>query len=326
MNAPRHRHVYGPVPSRRLGRSLGIDLVPYKTCTYDCVYCQLGRTPATTIDRRDYVPVGDVVDELRTALAHGDTPDYISLAGSGEPTLHAGIGTLIRAIKSMTEIPVAVLTNGALLWRADVRDALMEADLVLPSLDAGDEHLFQRVNRPHGGIVFDRMVDGLAEFTGRFTGEVWLEVFLLGGVTGTPAEVGKIAAIARRVAPCRIQLNTVTRPPAEAFAQPVRVSELLDLATLFDGDVDVVCDISQGRIPAGVLSPGTEEDILALIGRRPCTAADVAGGLDLPLPEVLKYLDRLVNAGSLEPRQMGERCYYTVKGRAPAEAAPESGH
>jgi wyosine [tRNA(Phe)-imidazoG37] synthetase (radical SAM superfamily) len=145
-------------------------------------------------------------------------------------------------------------------------------------------------------------------------------------VTGTPAEVGKIAAIARRVAPCRIQLNTVTRPPAEAFAQPVRVSELLDLATLFDGDVDVVCDISQGRIPAGVLSPDTEEDILALIGRRPCTAADVAGGLDLPLPEVLKYLDRLVNAGSLEPRQMGERCYYTVKGRAPAEAAPESGH
>ena len=186
MSATVYRHVYGPVPSRRLGRSLGIDLVPFKTCTYDCVYCQLGRTTNKTIDRQEYVPIKDVLTELEQKLAAGDIPDYISLAGSGEPTLNLGIGRLIAEIKSLTDIPVAILTNGSLLWMPDVQDALMAADLVLPSLDAGDEHLFQYVNRPHEEISFERMVDGIATFTRRFPGEVWLEILLLWRVTGLP--------------------------------------------------------------------------------------------------------------------------------------------
>ncbi len=313
MTTTRHRrHIYGPVPSRRLGRSLGVDLVPLKTCSYDCVYCQLGRTRTTTIDRRIDVPIREVLGELQQKLASGDDPDWISVAGSGEPTLHAGIGTLIRGIKAMTPVPVAVLTNGSLLWRPDVQHDLMEADLVLPSLDAGDEHLFQRVNRPHAGIAFMPMVEGLATFTARFAGEVWLEVFLLEGLTGIPVEVEKIAGLARHIGPARIQLNTVTRPPAQSFARPVPAQALADLAAHFSGRVDVICDGVRSRAPVGALSPDTAEDILALLRRRPCTTADVATGLGLPLLEVLKYLDGLVVAGTLSPTLADGRCFYTV--------------
>jgi len=176
MTSRDSKYVYGPVASRRLGRSLGVDLVPFKTCTYDCVYCQLGRTTHRTIQRGEYVPVDAVLAGLKAKLALGPKPDYISLAGSGEPTLHARIGDLIAGIKLMTRIPIAVLTNGSLLWVPEVQDALMEADLVLPSLDAGDEPMFQRVNRPHPEILFEGMVDGLAAFTARFRKLVWLEV------------------------------------------------------------------------------------------------------------------------------------------------------
>ena len=143
--------VYGPVSSRRLGRSLGVDLVPFKTCTYDCIYCQLGHTNDQTTRRAGYVDQDWVLAELKMKLGHAPLPNYISLAGSGEPTLHAGIGELIVGIKRLTRVPVAVLTNGSLLWDPDVRKALMEADLVMPSLDAGDETTFQQVNRPHRG-------------------------------------------------------------------------------------------------------------------------------------------------------------------------------
>ena len=321
---PTH-YVYGPVPSRRLGRSLGIDLVPFKTCTYDCVYCQLGRTPATTVERRENVPVADVLDELEQKLAGGASPDYISLAGSGEPTLHAGIGALIRGIKARTSVPLAVLTNGSLLWRGDVQDDLMGADLVLPSLDAGNARLFQRVNRPHRGIAFDDMVGGLVSFTRRFPGEVWLEVFLLDGLSASPAEIEEIAAIVRRIAPRRVQLNTVARPPAEAFARRVALKTLVELAARFPGDVDIICDTDWSRAPGDVLSPATRDDVLAMLGRRPCTAVDVANGLRLPVAEALKYLEDLTSAGAVATRFVDGRCFYAVSARDAASSPPAGG-
>ena len=199
MSSESFKYLYGPVPSRRLGRSLGIDLAPFKTCTYDCIYCQLGRTTNKTMERLDYAPVNDIIRELKVKLAAADTFDYISIAGSGEPTLHAYINELIAMIKNMTRIPVAVLTNGSLLYLPEVRAALMRADLVIPSLDAGDETMFQYVNRPHPSIVFDRMVNGLIDFTADYPGQVWLEVLLVSGVTGMDADVKKIAALAEKI-------------------------------------------------------------------------------------------------------------------------------
>jgi len=313
MSTAGRQHVYGPVPSRRLGRSLGVDLVPFKTCTYDCVYCQLGRTTDLTTARREYVPVEEILAQLEEKLRTGPTPDYVSLAGSGEPTLHARIGELIGRIKSLTRTPVAVLTNGSLLGARDIQDALMEADLVLPSLDAGDAELFRFVNRPHENLEFNDMVDGLVAFRERFAKPVWLEVVLLAGITGIRSEVEKIAALTRRIRPDRVQLNTVTRPPCEEFAYPLPPESMASFARLFGRGAGVV----SGRRPRRSPAPGvvTDGDILALLTRRPCTARGISEGLGLHIGEVTKRLDILVDRGEVAPiRKDGAVFFETVRG------------
>ncbi|MCE5266004.1 MAG: radical SAM protein [Deltaproteobacteria bacterium] len=313
-----YRYVYGPVPSKRLGSSLGVDLAPLKRCTYDCVYCQLGRTTEKTVELKPYADPEAVCAELERKLACGPPPDYISLAGSGEPTLDAGIGEVIRRIKGMTTIPVAVLTNGSLLWREEVRSALLAADLVLPSLDAGDEALFQYVNRPHPEISFERMVGGLNDFVRLYRGPVWVEVFLLAGVTALPAEVGKIDAILRRIGPERIQLNTVTRPPAEEFALAVPDDQLEGLKGLFSQEAEVV----QRRTPsddatAQTAAPSsTGADIVSLLSRRPCTLDDICSGLCLRPSEALKHLGALCRAGAVEVVRRRDGFFYRAVERS----------
>jgi wyosine [tRNA(Phe)-imidazoG37] synthetase (radical SAM superfamily) len=308
------KHVYGPVPSRRLGRSLGIDLVPYKTCTYDCVYCHLGRTTNRTIERKEYVLVEDVLAELKRKLGAGPAPDYISLAGSGEPTLNLHIGDLIDRIKDMTRIPVAVITNGSLLWMPEVQDALMAADLVLPSLDAGTESLFHHVNRPHGDITFETMIQGLAEFTEKFPGAVWLEVFLLAGITGIPSELVMLSALARYIRPERIQLNTVCRPPAEDFAFSLSTEQMLSFRVVFPGQVDIISERERNSACTDAISQVEDEDIYALLRRRPCTAEDVADGLRIHVMEALKQLGALISAGKVKTVVTGGQHFYIVPG------------
>ncbi len=309
-----YQYVYGPVPSRRLGRSLGVDLVPFKTCTYDCVYCQLGRTTNKTIGRRKYIAIDKILAELEQKLAAKNTPDYITVSGSGEPTLNSGIGDLIGKIKDLTDIPVAVITNGSLLWMRDVQDALMAADLVLPSLDAGDEQLFQYVNRPHRGISFDLMVDGITAFTRRFPREVWIEVLLLGGVTGIPAEVEKIASSVGRIGPARVQLNTVSRPPAKEFAFPVDLDQLERFLRFFPGSADVISENRPSKSKPVRAPTVTDANILALLRRRPCTLADVASGLGIHKMEALKHLDALTKAGKTTTALAGGRTFYAAVG------------
>lgn len=301
------KHVFGPVPSRRLGRSLGIDLVPFKTCSYDCIYCQLGKTTDKTVERREYVPLNAVLSELRRKLEQC-RPDYITLSGSGEPTLYAPIGKLIRGIKTRTKIPVAVLTNGSLLWDRDVQDALLSADVVVPSLDAGDDAAFQHVNRPHPSISFDRMVGGLVEFRKRYSKTVWLEVFLLGGITAIKTEVTKIAKITKHIRPDRIQLNTVTRPPAEDFAFPVSCKRMNHFCRAFGGKAEVIAEY-KGRTGKGVVAPDND-DVLALLGRRPCTLKDIADGLKLHPAQVAKTLEHLRDDGKVVEKRVDIRIYY----------------
>ncbi len=318
MTGKRARHVYGPVPSRRLGRSLGVDCVPFKTCTYDCIYCHLGPTTDRTIRRTEYVPVDEVQAELEERLAGIEPPDYISLAGSGEPTLNSGLGDLIPRIKQMTRIPVAVLTNGSLLGMPEVQDALMQADLVIPSLDAGDGALFQYVNRPHPDISFERVVDGLVSFTNRFKGEVWLEVLLLAGVTGIRDEAEKIDSAVKNARLNRIQLNTAVRPPSRSYAKPVSPERLAALKGCFSGRVEIIADSG----PAGRRDlPGRDvagDEILALLSRRPCTAMDIARGLGMNASEAVKHLDALLRNGSVAPVRTGEITFYTTAAAAEA--------
>lgn len=313
MIADVYKYIYGPVPSRRLGRSLGVDLVPFKTCTYDCIYCQLGQTTNKTMERRHYVPVDDVMKELKDKLDSGMVCDYISLAGSGEPTLHSGIGDVIEKIKAMSNIPVAVVTNGSLLYLPEVRETLMCADLVLPSLDVGDEQLFQYVNRPHGALSFDQMVKGLIDFSRHFTGQIWLEVLLLGGVTGIQSEVEKIASIANLIHPAKVQLNTVYRPPVEENAFPLTVEQLTALKNIFPLEVDIIGNLHHDETPVPEICEVTVDDILALLARRPCTIVDIASGLGMHVSEVIKRMEKLVKADEVNFIMTRKRNYYTKR-------------
>jgi len=253
-----------------------------------------------------------ILAELETKLAGGPAPDYISLAGSGEPTLHSGIGEVIRKIKDVTDIPVAVLTNGSLLWIDQIQEALMKADVVLPSLDAGDDSVFQYVNRPHQDILFQGMVDGLADFTKGFSGQVWLEVFLLAGVTGLPSEAKKIAALAQRIAPVRVQLNTVCRPPAEKFAFALSQDRMLAMKEIFQGEVEIISGSEPDSGRASMPIDGGDGDILALLGRRPCTSDDVARGLGMHVTEALKRLEALSATGAVATVMSEEQRFYTL--------------
>ena len=215
-------YVFGPVPSRRLGKSLGIDLVPLKTCTYDCIYCQLGRTTNRTICRKPYVSGKAVVRQLEGKLSSlSEKPDYITFSGSGEPTLNSELGWVIEQISGLTKIPIAVLTNGSLLHLESVRRALREVDLVIPSLDAGNAQLYRMINRPHPSLNFSQVLRGLEEFRKEFGGSIWLEVMLCGGINDERKEISRIRDLIGKIGPDRVQLNTVYRPPAEDFAFPL---------------------------------------------------------------------------------------------------------
>ncbi len=312
MSSRDFKYLYGPVPSRRLGRSLGIDLVPFKTCTYDCIYCQLGHTTNKTMARLSYVPVKDILSELKIKLATGKHPDYISIAGSGEPTLHSYIGELIGMIKNMTNIPVAVLTNGSLLYLPEVRTALMQADLVIPSLDAGDETMFQYVNRPHPDISFDDMVNGLIEFTRDFPGQVWLEVLLISGVTGMAADVEKIAVWAKKSGASKVQLNTVCRPAAEEFACAIEKNQMINLASLFTGEVDIISDDESVDLSVTAANDAVGEEIVSLLARRPCTITGICSGLGLHPHDAAKKLKKLVDEKRITTLRTSHEVFYKI--------------
>ncbi|HNW30275.1 MAG TPA: radical SAM protein [Spirochaetota bacterium] len=304
-------NVFGPVPSRRLGRSLGIDLVPFKTCTYDCLYCQLGRTTHRTMERKEWFPLGDILSEVKERMS--SKPDYITLSGSGEPTLYSRLGDLIEGIRAMTDIPVAVLTNGSLLWDRDIRLELAGAHLVVPSLDAGDDVIFQKVNRPYPDISFVRMVQGHVDFRKEYHGNLWLEVFILDGITSTREEVLKIAALAKKIAPDRVQLNTVTRPPAEDTAVKVKETALPDIARLFDPPAEIIADFRKDT--AGEDFTTTRESVLDTIRRRPCSVEDIAGGLGIHRHEALKHIEELLARGQIEKTSSGGTVYYRRTGK-----------
>ena len=304
----KQEYIFGPVPSRRLGRSLGVDLVPFKTCTYDCIYCQLGRTTNKTMQRKEWAPLEKVVEGLKVRLS--SNPDYITLSGSGEPTLYSRIGELIGKIKELTEIPVAVLTNGSLFWLPEVRRSIMEANLIVPSLDAGNDSIFQYVNRPHKDIVFDRMLQGLIDLRNEYEGQYWLEVFLLGGVTSTEREIQKLAQCIERISPDRVQVNTVTRPPAESFALPVSMDHLEALSAQLAKKAEIIADYR--HIHTQKTFTAARDDILELLRRRPCSIEDIAEGLGLHRNEVVKYVEDLSRQGQIRSETQDDHLYYTA--------------
>jgi wyosine [tRNA(Phe)-imidazoG37] synthetase (radical SAM superfamily) len=304
------RYVFGPVPSRRLGRSLGVDLVPFKTCTYDCIYCQLGRTTDRTTLRKPYVPVGDVLAELKERLRHPSF-DYITLSGSGEPTLHSQLGEIIVKIKKFTTIPVAVLTNGSLLCEPEVRRACALADVVLPTLTAANATFFSRIHRPCPEIAFPRMVEGLYAFREEFAGEFWLEVFLVQGVNDATAHIHRMKEIMDRLEPDRTHLNTVVRPPAEKHALRVPAERMRQIRDLLGPTAEVIANPPEKENEGD--SRAKETDVLALLRRRPCNLSDIASGLSLHANEAVKYVQILVDKGLLDTVETNGKRFFLAR-------------
>jgi wyosine [tRNA(Phe)-imidazoG37] synthetase (radical SAM superfamily) len=303
-------YTYGPVPSRRLGRSLGVDLVPMKTCTLDCVYCQLRPTEHTVMERREYAPVPEVVAEVCRVLQQGPRPDYVTLGGSGEPTLHASFGSVAEGIRDCTDAPLALITNGTLFHLAQVRAQCAPLDLVLPSLDAGDEETFQRLNRPHGDLSLEQLVDGLAALRRQFDGEIWLEVFLIEGLNTDEEQLRAMRRCVERIGPDRVQLNTAVRPPAEAFVQAAPTEVMERAREILGANAEI---IAAGPLPEpGEATGAHRQEVLEMLRRRPCTAEDIAEGLGLHVHEVLKHINSLLAARQIRVRQRLYDTYYEV--------------
>jgi wyosine [tRNA(Phe)-imidazoG37] synthetase (radical SAM superfamily) len=284
---PTMNYVYGPIPSRRLGRSLGVDLIPLKTCNWNCIYCQLGRTTPLTNVRREYIPRQTILDEVKVALAHHapGSIDFISLVGSGEPTLHSAIGWLIRAIRATTAIPLAVITNGALLYRPDVRAELAAADVVMPTLCAGSAELYQQIHRPHPEATFARLVAGLAAFRAEYTGKLWIELMLLRGVNDTEPALAALAAVLEQVRPNAVHVILPERPPAETWVAPADDEGLLRAAAILGPVAQIVTPHSLA-IDANDYA-NAEEAILSIVTRHPMTELQLVQTLARwPAPEL----------------------------------------
>jgi wyosine [tRNA(Phe)-imidazoG37] synthetase (radical SAM superfamily) len=306
------RYVFGPVPSRRLGRSLGVDLVTRKVCTMDCVYCQVGRTTRKTLDRERFAPVQAILDEIREKLRAGPRPDYVTLSGSGEPTLNADLGEIIAGIKSLTDVPVAIITNGSLLFREEVRRDCARADLVLPSLDACDEETFRLVNRPEPSLTFNKLLEGLIAFRSEYTGPIWLEVFLVRGVNDSEPQLARLQELIARIRPDRVQLNTAVRPTAELDVRPLTESEMNAAAKALGPNAEVIADFRKAA-DSEEFAAG-EQEVLDMIRRRPVTVDDIAAGMGLHQSEAAKRVGRLLSQHLILRERRGDKDYFRPAG------------
>lgn len=297
------KYLYGPVPSRRLGLSLGVDIVPFKVCTLDCIYCQLGRTTQKTLQRKEYVPAEEVLTELRGKLVEGLEADFITISGSGEPTLNSRLGEIVAGIKNLTEIPVAILTNGTLLYDKDVQADCAKADVVLPSLDAGDEQTFRKINRPHADISIEKLISGLVSFRNEFAGQIWLEVFLVEAVNTDAAAIAKISEAIKRIRPDKIHLNTAVRPTAEQNVKRVDAEKLNAIAAQLGQRCEVVADFTPQRCVEHIVNKA--QDVLSVLKRRPCSLDDICSGLGIGRNEALKYITHLRQQGLVYSEQKG---------------------
>ena len=293
------KHLFGPVASRRLGRSLGVDLVPAKTCPFDCIYCEVGRTTRHTAVRQHFYPPEEILAQIEEFFAGGGQADFITITASGEPTLSLDIAEIISECKKRFKVPVAVITDGALLYDGQVRRDLAAADVVMPSLDAARAQVFERINRPAPPVTLEKVIEGLVAFAREYKGRMWLEVLLAEGVNDSDEDVEALAGVIARIRPDRVQLNTVVRPPADGSTRAVSAERLEEIARRLSG-VSPVEIIAPAALRAGArTSRPAQEAILETVRRRPCTAEDLAAGLSLSPEQVEEALAALTRSGKV---------------------------
>lgn len=307
------KHIFGPVLSRRLGLSLGVDLIPFKTCSYNCVYCECGSTTNRTVTRQDFFPAAAIMEELRGALASHPRLDSVTLAGSGEPTLALSLGSVIAFIKcEYPEYTVSVLTNGSLLTDRGVREELSLADRVIPTLTTVSQQTFERIHRPHPSLKIESIITGMAQFREQFKGALWLEVFVVPGLNTTDEELTGLKAALDLIDPDLVQLNTVDRPPAEEWVEAAGAPELERVMKAIGRPGTGIAGQRLPVSPAAQIRTGSGDLIRATLLRRPSTVEDLVRTTGLSGGEVVKILGALERVGEVTSQRMERGVFYQL--------------
>ncbi len=309
-----YKHLFGPVPSRRLGMSLGIDLIPKKVCSLNCVYCEVGETTKLTIDRLEYVNYSKVIDELKDFMKSKPDIDYITFSGSGEPTLNSRIGDVLSFVKdNYPEVKTAVLTNGTLLSDKKLRSELLSADVILPSLDAAGEVAFEKINRPQSQLSVHSYIQGLVDLRNEYKGEIWLEVLFLRGYNDFEEELVRLKEAILKIKPNSIQLNTLDRPGIVDGLIPLTKDELQDIIDYWGfTNVEIIASQVQ-RTSISSYRNDVESAILEIIARRPCTLVDLNSFLGIHVNEINKYLGTLEAEGEITTQSLERGVFYELK-------------
>jgi len=295
-----YQHLFGPVPSRRLGRSLGVDLVPLKTCSYNCIYCECGKTTHLTTERKEYVPTAEVISELDDCLAKHPSLDYVTFSGSGEPTLHSGIGKISDFLaERYPEYRVALLTNGSLFSLQEVREDATGVDVIVPSLDSADERTFRRIDRPHPSLSIEKIISGLEALREEFKGEIWLEIFVVPGLNDTETEIEALRKALLRIRPDRVDLNTLDRPGVVTWIRAASEENLVRFAAALDNPAVEMIRKPPPTEGMGTSSEDALDSIMQTIRRRPCTMEDLCEISGMRPTEISKYLRQLTSEGKV---------------------------
>jgi len=309
-----YKYLFGPVPSRRLGISLGIDLVPHKVCSLNCVYCEVGRSTNLTNIRKEYILADEVIKELKDFLSGKPQLDYLTFSGAGEPTLNSGIGRVIKFLrKDFPEYKIALLTNGTLFSNEQVREEILSIDLLLPSLDAASEKVFQMINRPAESITAAQIIDGLKKLQREFSGKMWLEIFFIPGLNDTVEELTLLKKAVLQINPDRVQLNSLDRPGTEVWVEHTTQDRLKQISDFFKPlPVEIIAKPQSAKIIKG-FKKDIAEQILGTIKRRPCTSDDLKNILNLNLNELNKYLNIFLEQGKIESVEKQRGTFFKVK-------------
>lgn len=309
-----YRHLFGPVMSRRLGRSLGVDMVPFKTCNCNCVYCECGAATPVAHSRQSFIPPSELTDELQHFLSAQPELDYVTFAGSGEPTLNVDLGKMVRYVKEyFPRYPTALLTNGTLFHLDKVREDVMPFDLVLPSLDAASADVFHRINRPYDTLDVQTVIDGLIAFSERFNGQMWIEVFIVPGINDTTEELSRLKEVLASIRPTRVQLNSLDRPGAcdwVAVPDPGALGTIADF--LQPLPVEIIS--RHGLATAKPLANPENLDgtILHQLRRRPATIEEIAVMCSTTINELQTVIEHLVKQGKCVTAQVDGRTFYRL--------------
>jgi wyosine [tRNA(Phe)-imidazoG37] synthetase (radical SAM superfamily) len=306
-------YFYGPVPSRRLGFSLGVNLLPRKICSFDCIYCQLGKTPKKSVKRFSWVNLAKFKKELAVIIKRQPKIDYITISGCGEPTLHKNLDQIISSIKEITrnKYPVCVITNSSLLDKKEVRRELVGADLIIPSLDAINPHLFNKIDQPHRTIRLDKIIDGLADLRKEFVGKIWLEVMLIGDINDNLAEARKLKEVITKINPDKVQLNLPIRPSGVKIGFP-DYKRVKRIKKIIGKECEIVSSFYKDVQKK--FSQSVQEDIVKYLNIRPATMKDLEKSTGLRKQPLAGQIKKMLNLG-LIIKKIHNRKIYFVCGR-----------